>query len=693
MKNNNINCLVDFFSEEIPANMQIHIENELKKTFAKEIKNHFLKINDIQVFSSPRHFTVFLNHLQLVQRDQNLEIKGPRIDARREAIDGFLKTNKIQFKKLKIIKNKKGEFYFYNKSIKGKNIYDLINDIVNKVCFSIGWPKSQRWGHSDFKWGRPLRGILVLIGNKKANGSVKISKNDSLKFNNFTYGHRSVEKKIYIKSPEEFISTMKENYVYIKRSERKKIIVKEIKNLEKKYSLQLCVDEDLLNEVIGLVEYPNVLIGNIEKEFMKLPFEILSTVMKVHQKYFSLMDKKGKMAPFFLVVTNSPKDKINDKIILQGNERVLRARLSDALFFWETDIKTNFSLYLNKLKSMVFYENLGSLHDRSLRISFICKRLGPHFSIKNNKDLMNLGLYSKLDLCSNLVFEFPELQGKMLKYLAKYQNYPIDLQKAFEDQYKPQGLNKEMPKNNLGCILSISNNIDTLSNFFSINLQPTGSRDPLGLRRAANSLINLLWHKCDNLSFNNLLNLINKNNFKSFDVIKDKLIQFLIERLRYFLLDQGFQLDRILSLILINNFEDKPFSWIKYNIVSLEKFLKSENGIIFVLNFKRIENIIKKTEFSNSQRKINISKLEQKEEINLYKFYIELNNNIENEKLDKVDNLFLKTAKEFNLLNNNFFNKILVNDPDIVLKNNRHILLNSIKRNFNSICKFELINS
>ena len=391
--------------------------------------------------------------------------------------------------------------------------------------------------------------------------------------------------------------------------------------------------------------------------------------MKVHQKYFSLVDKHGKMAPFFLVITNSLENKYNDKVILQGNERVLRARLSDALFFLEkTDLSKGFDIYLNKLKTIKFYENLGSLYDRSVRISIICKKLGSLFSINENRKLKILGLYSKLDLCSNLVFEFPELQGVMLKYLAKNNNYGLEMQKAFEDQYKPLGLNNEMPQNKLGCLLSISNNIDTLTNFFSIGLQPTGSRDPLGLRRAANSLINVMWNKCDNLSLKNIFDLVDKNNFKSFDTLKSRLNKFLIERLKYYLLDHGYKLDNISSIVLTLNIEEKSFAWIKDNIKNLEKFLVTDIGKVFILNFKRIENITKKSMVSNSDSKIRKSKLIKQEELNLYNFLLKLKYLIKMKDLEKFDKSFFKIADEFNLLNNNFFENILVNDRNITVK-------------------------
>ena len=341
---------------------------------------------------------------------------------------------------------------------------------------------------------------------------------------------RFLNKTVKVNSVEDFINTMKNSYVFVNRIQRKKAIEMQISKISKKLNLNYYRDDSLLNEVTGLVEFPNVLVGKIDKQYMKLPFEILSIVMKVHQKYFSLVDNSKKMAPYFLVVSNLKPNNQTDKNVVKGNERVLRARLSDALFFWEYDCKNDFSYYLNKLKTMIFYEGLGDLHDRSLRLSKINEKIGPSFNFKDNKKLYKLGLYSKLDLSSNLVGEFPELQGTMLKYLAKLNGFSKDIQFAFEDQYKPVGLNKNMPRNKLGSILSVSNNIDTLSCFFSIGLIPTGSRDPFALRRSGNSLINILWHETNTLSLNQLINSLDKKLSKDVKLVNE-IKFFLIDRL------------------------------------------------------------------------------------------------------------------------------------------------------------------
>ncbi len=690
MKIKRVNCLIDFFSEEIPASIQIFLEKELILLFEKVLNKVLLNYEKIEILSSPRHHCVLIHNIESIQKDQSLDIKGPRIDAPKLAIEGFLKTNKTTLKKLIVNKTNKGEFYFHKKFIKGKTFSKLIPDIIQEVCTSISWPKSQRWGYSDLKWGRPLRNIMILIDRSFVNGKIKISENDFIKFKNHTYGHRSLNKTVKVNSPKDFVNSMKSSYVFVNRLHRKKAIEMQISQISKKLNLNYYKDDSLLNEVTGLVEFPNVLVGKIDKQFMKLPFEILSTVMKVHQKYFSLLDNSKKMAPYFLVVSNLKPNNQTDKNVVKGNERVLRARLSDALFFWEYDCKNDFSFYLNKLKTMIFYEGLGDLYHRSLRLSKINEKIGPLFNINDNKKLNQLGLYSKLDLSSNLVGEFPELQGTMLKFLAKLNGFSKDMQLAFEDQYKPVGLNKNMPRNKLGSILSVSNNIDTLSCFFSIGLMPTGSRDPFALRRSGNSLVNVLWHEGNTLSLNQLINSLDEKFSKEVKLVNG-IKNFLIDRLYNFLIEEGFGLDNLTAIISQDNIGQKTFLEIKSELKALDKILNTKSGIKFISNFKRVYNITKKSEILSNSIKIKKELFVFKEETQLYDFLTKLSKSNKISSVLNSNKKQLDHIKEFNSLIEKFFDNVLVNDENIKIKINRINLLTNIKINFEMICKFQLI--
>ena len=690
MKIKKVNCLIDFFSEEIPASMQIFLEREFNLLFEKALSKVLLNYEKIEILSSPRHHCLLIHNIDNIQKDQILNIKGPRIDAPRLAIEGFLKTNKTTLKKLAVNKTNKGEFYFHKKFIKGKTFSQLITEIIQEVCTSISWPKSQRWGYSDLKWGRPLRNIMVLIDKSCVNGKIKINDNDFIKFKNYTFGHRSLNKPVRVNSPKDFVNTMKNSYVFVNRLHRKKAIQIQISKISKKLNLDYFMDDNLLDEVTGLVEYPNVLVGKIDKQYMKLPFEVLSIVMKVHQKYFSLIDNSKKMAPYFLVVSNLKSNNQTDKNVVKGNERVLRARLSDALFFWEHDCKNDLSFYLNKLKTIIFYEGLGDLYKRSYRLSKINEKIGPLFNINDNKKLNKLGLYSKLDLSSNLVGEFPELQGTMLKYLAKLNGFSKDLQIAFEDQYKPVGLNKNMPRNKLGSILSISNNIDILSSFFSIGLMPTGSRDPFALRRSGNSLISVLWSESSELSLAKLIKALDKKFIKDIK-LANEIKFFLIDRLYNFLIEEGFRSDKLSAIILQDDIDQKTFFEIKSELKALDKILNSKSGIKFISNFKRVYNITKKSEMLPNSYKIKKELFVLNEETLLFKFLTKLSKSNKITSELNYNRKQLDHFNEFNFLIEKFFDNVLVNDKNSEIKKNRIKLLESIKINFEMICKFQLI--
>ena len=275
MKIKKVNCLIDFFSEEIPASMQIFLEKELNLLFEKVLNKVLLNYEKIEILSSPRHHCVLIHNIDNLQKDRSLDIKGPRIDAPKLAIEGFLKTNKTTLKKLTVNKTNKGEFYFHKKFIKGKTFSQLITDIIHEVCASISWPKSQRWGYSDLKWGRPLRNIMVLIDKSCVNGKIKINDHDFIKFKNYTFGHRSLNKTVKVNSVNDFIKIMKNSYVFVNRLQRKKAIEMQISKISKKLNLNYYRDDSLLNEVTGLVEFPNVLVGKIDKQYMQLPLSLI----------------------------------------------------------------------------------------------------------------------------------------------------------------------------------------------------------------------------------------------------------------------------------------------------------------------------------------------------------------------------------------------------------------------------------
>ena len=682
-------CLIEFFSEEIPAGMQKSVENQIGNLFKDGLKVRNISYNEVKLYSTPRRFAVKIIGLDIKQEDQALEIKGPNIKSPEIALKGFIKTQNVTRSMVYVSETSKGDFYFVKKFETGKSIHVLLPEIIDDVVKKINWSKSQRWANNELKWGRPLRNILVIVGSRKVRGSISLGKDESLIFNNTTFSHRHFNKKIMIHNPNDYNLFLKKFGVVVSREERKANILKQIKNILNKNKLKLFEDEKLLDEVVGLVELPNVLLGSINKKFMKLPFEVLSTSMRVHQKYFSLVNIQDKIAPFFLVVSNTPKDKKVDLNVIRGNERVLKARLSDALFFWDTDITNNFNKWLEKLKTVTYYEGLGSIYDRSVRISKIAFQVSEFFKYKKAEKSEQVGLYSKVDLVSNMVGEFPELQGIMGAYYSEKHGFDNEFKRALFEQYKPSGQNDEIPSSTLGCILSLSNNLDTLVSFFSIGLIPSGSRDPFALRRAVNAVIKILINKEVDISLPNLLKFsFLKNSSKKFKTL-EHLMSFFVERLRTSLMDKKYSIGIINSIILHDVIKSKSLYFLSNRIKILTIFSSKKIGKDFIKNYKRIFNILKNIENKDLPQEVNQKFFETEDEKKLFNF-LEKIKTINISKAKKDEEVLKNFSDSINVIEN-FFNSTLVNVENKKIRLNRLKNLYDLKRVFEQFCYFELI--
>ena len=689
MKKKKEDCLIEFFSEEIPAGMQKSVENQIGNLFKNELSIRKLSYNKVTLYSTPRRFAIKINDLDVNQEDQSLEIKGPNINAPEIAIKGFLKAQNVPKEKVYIKETNKGNFYFIKKFEIGKSIYILLPKIIDDVVKKINWPKSQRWANFELKWGRPLRNILVLVGSKKIKGSISLSKDESLIFNNCTFSHRFFNKKIIVQNTNQYKSILKKYGVFVDRGERKENILKQVKIILNKNKLKLFEDEKLLDEIVGLVELPNVHLGRIDKKFMKLPFEVLSTSMKVHQKYFSLINDEDKMAPFFLVVSNTQKNKNVERNVIKGNERVLKARLSDALFFWDTDITNKFEKWLEKLKDVTYYEGLGNLYDRSVRISEIAFQVSKFFNYEKREKSKQVGIYSKVDLVSNMVGEFPELQGIMGGYYSKKNGFDNEFKAALFEQYKPLGYNDEIPNSTLGCILSLSNNIDALISFFSIGLIPSGSRDPFALRRAMNAVIKVLINKEVGISFPHLLELTQPKNSPKKSETLEGLKSFFVDRLRTSLLDQNYSVDIINSIIMHDVIKNNSLYFLIKRLKTLTIFSSKKIGKDFIKNYKRIFNILKNVPLKSLPREVDRKLLETEGEKKLFNF-LEKIKKINTNKMIEDEEILRKFFDSIKVIEN-FFDTTLVNVDNNKVRLNRLKILHALKCIFEQFCSFEMI--
>jgi len=684
--------LLELFSEEIPARMQIGSEKQLSSLFEKSLMNRDIGYGPISTYSSSRHLSVIIKNIDLKQKNQIIEKRGPRLGSNEKAIHGFLKSNNINENDIIIKDTKNGQFYFHLYQINGINTSEVLPEIINEIINNFVWPKSQRWAHSELRWARPLRNILLLLNNQIIEGKVAIDKNNSLNFSNYTFGHRHENKKIEVESIDEYERLLKNNYLILDRKKRKNKIINDIKLLLKDKGIKLLDDEYLLDEVLGLVEFPNVLIGTIDKQFMNLPKEVLTTAMKVHQKYFSIVDDKNNLVPKFLFVSNTIPEKERDKSIIEGNERVLKARLSDATFFWKTDTSTKIENFNEKLKNVLFYDGLGSLHEKVIRLSTVSKYFSSFFKV-DVSIAREACIFSKFDLVSEMVGEFPELQGIMGGYYTKLNGKPKQVSNAIFEQYKPKGISNDMPKTKLGCMLSMIDNIDNLTGFFIINKKPSGSKDPFALRRAGFSIVQILMKLKLNISINDLFTETLKSYKNSSKIIKLDLVDFIVDKVKFIFKKQNFRDDIIESVLSLKESKNYLFP-ILYERVKLLNDVKDTTDFkIFLVNFKRLNNIIKSNKFSDiSNVKLNPHLFEGIEEEEIYNKSQNLDINLKKYLTDpKHQGIVLEEVIKLHHTIHSFFEKIIVNHKEEKIKINRIKLLMELTERILKFSNFHYI--
>ena len=695
MSKNNDNkgkLLLELFSEEIPARMQINSEKQLSSLFEKSLIKRDISYGSFLTFSSSRHLSIIINNLDLKQKNQIIEKRGPRVGSDKKAINGFLKSNNIQENDIVIKDTKNGKFYFYHNHINGKNTSEVLPDIINEIIDSFVWPKSQRWAYSELRWARPLRNILLLLNNQLVEGKVAIDKNNSLYFSNYTFGHRHDSKKIEVRSIDDYESLLEKNKVILDRDKRRNKIVSDTKLLLKDKSIKLLDDDHLLDEILGLIEFPNVLIGSIDEQFMNLPKEVLTTAMKVHQKYFSIIDNKNNLVPKFLFVSNTIPEKERDKRVIEGNERVLKARLSDSNFFWKTDTSFTIKNLNEKLKNVLFYEGLGSLYEKTIRLSKVSKYFSSLFNVDESL-AKEASLLSKFDLVSEMVGEFPELQGIMGSYFTKLDGKSKEVSNAIFEHYKPKGISDEMPTTNLGGMLSMIDNIDTLTGFFIINKKPSGSKDPFALRRAGFSIVQILMKFKLNISISDLFTESVNSYKNSSKIIKLDLVDFIIDKVRFILKNQNFRDDIITSVFSLKDAKNYLFPILYERVNHINDVKDTSDFKLFLVNFKRLNNIIKSNKLPDiSDVKVNPDLFETSEEKEVFNKSDNLNFNLKKHLINlDYQKSILQEIINLQYAINSFFETVIVNHEEKIIKNNRIALLTKLSDSILEFSNFGLI--
>ncbi|MCH1428759.1 MAG: glycine--tRNA ligase subunit beta, partial [Alphaproteobacteria bacterium] len=459
-----VNC------EEIPARMQKNAIRHMAEFLSSRLSEHGLldtrSAAEIKSAIGPKHMAVSVSGVIKQQDDRVVEKRGPKIGAPQQAIDGFCKSAGILESQLVTRQTNKGAFYFAEILEKGRHSETLIPELIYNFVAEFPWPKSQRWGTSRLSWVRPLHYINVVLDGALLPGSLDLGGGMSIEFTNAGYGHSAYHNTPFeITGFEQYVNKMRELDVLVDLQERQNFILKNALKIAEQKGLQLRQDDTLLAEVCGLVESPNVLCGRIDDTFMILPDEVLVTSMRVHQKYFALEDENGKIAPYFLLVADRKPDTQHDALILKGNERVLRARLSDALFFWNADKATHLREYRKKLGDITFYKGLGQVSQKVDRMEALAALIARYIPECSEVDAFQAAGLSKSDLVTGMVGEFPELQGVMGSYYASAYDVATPQVVAIRDHYCPQGADDKLPETAEGIAVSMADKIDTLVGF------------------------------------------------------------------------------------------------------------------------------------------------------------------------------------------------------------------------------------
>lgn len=683
--------LLEVGVEEVPARLLTNALDQLESNAKKYFEEERIGYKDIIKYSTPRRLTLIIDGISEKQEDLKEFVKGPsrkiafgEDNEPSKALQGFMRGQGVTLEDI-VIEELNGEEYVYANILKdGKNIEDILPNIVPEMIKNINFPKTMKWGGRNFKFIRPIRWIMSILDNK-----VIPFEFEEIPVSNVTRGHRFLgSSNIVLEDMDNYEKALKENFVIVDREDRKDKIIIGAEKLVKERGGNLDNDPELIDEITNIVEFPTPLIGEIKREYLELPKEVIITPMKEHQRYLPVLDDKERLMPYFITVRNGDSNHID--MVTKGNERVLGARLEDAKFFYNEDLKLSLDEYAKKLDKVTFQEKLGSMEEKVDRL----KDLGESLSstLELGEETLNNSVRAaeicKADLVTGMVGEFSELQGIMGKYYAEAGGENEIVSLAIEEHYLPRFSGDKLPTTTAGLVLSIADKIDTICGLFILDIKPTGSQDPFALRRQALSIINMILDKRLNLSLSDLIETslyiyVDKKGL-AFDSnkVKKELREFFNTRIRNLFRDFGIRYDVIDSVVgdKIDNISE-----MKIRAEKITKWLE-EDVASKLEAFNRVSNLAAKGESLEINEEL-FTEIEQE----LYTRYEVIKSLVE--KLieeDKYDEALYELSNLENPINN-FFENVMVMVDDESVKNNRLALLKNIDNLTLSICDLSKI--
>ncbi|MEI2735203.1 MAG: glycine--tRNA ligase subunit beta [Rhodoblastus sp.] len=689
--------LLELFSEEIPARMQRQAASDLERLVTGALMERGLNFEGAVAHATPRRLALHVAGLPGRQPDIREEKKGPRVGAPDAAIQGFLKSAGLaSLDQAKIEKDaKKGEFYVAIVEREGHPTIDVLAEILPAILRAFPWPKSMRWGAASaradaLRWVRPLHSIVATFGAENEEPDVVPFEIDGIAAGNVTYGHRFLAPAaIKVRRFDDYLPALEKAKVVLDADRRKNIVLHDARDLAFAQGLELVEDDGLLEEVAGLVEWPRALMGAFDESFLAIPPEVIRATIRANQKCFVL--KRGQtLANRFILVSNI-EAKDGGKEIVAGNERVVAARLSDAKFFWESDLKVRLDNRVVKLDQIVFHEKLGSQGERVKRVEELASDIAERIGADPAKAARAAHL-AKADLVSEMVGEFPELQGLMGRYYAAAQGADPSVAAAIEEHYKPQGPGDRVPTDRVSVALGLADKIDTLSGFWAINEKPTGSKDPYALRRAALGIIRLVLENDLRLPLLYMIRLAQSRLHKHANNGPD-LLAFFADRLKVYLRDKGARHDLIDAVFALEDQDD--LLMIVKRVDALAKFLDTDDGKNLLAGAKRAANILRAEEKKDGEgafdEPANIEFISEYEERALKaaidRASAETKERVKAEDFEGAMHALAKLRAPVDA----FFDKVTVNADDPRLRKNRLQLLGELRAAMRRVADFSKI--
>ena len=690
------NVILEIGTEEIPAQYMENALKDLNQLAKKYLEEVRINYKEIKVYGTPRRLILFIFHIKEKQEDVFQKIKGPAYSIaynkdsqpQKPALK-FARSQGVNIEDLIVEDTKKGKYIFAPKSIIGQPTIDLLSQIFPKIIKGMQFPKSMRWGERSLRFIRPIRWILALYGKEVIRFNL-----NGLDSENITYGHRLLApQKIKISSTQEYFKKIEKSYVIVDPQIRENIVKTDIKQIIKEINGKKIINEKQLKEIVYLVEYPNAILGKYDKKYLELPKDVLTVVMEKHQKYFPIFKNKDELLPLFIVIINNSKRYASK--IREGNENVLRARLEDAKFFYQEDQKIPLEKSVDKLKNVIFQENLGSLFDKTERLELLCDYIADSLQVEQNvkKDLLRSAYLCKADLVTEIVKEFPELQGIMGKEYAVLSGERKEVAEAIFEHYLPRFSGDRLPLTKSGMILGIADKVDSIIGCFVMGLTPTGSQDPYGLRRQSRGKIAIILKNNLQISLKDIIRKSLSLYKESISVelkideneIVSQILNFLKQRVKNLFLEEGIRYDVIDAVLAVDS--DGDVVDIKNRIKAIEELYNQPIFGKMLNSSSRVLNLSKNSEENEIVRSL----LKEKAELSLYhnyeSIYPRTKEFIYNKEYKKVFKLLGDLCEPVD----EFFDQVLVMDQDSNIRKNRIALIKKIGILFNQVADLSKI--